>query len=364
MRSLLVASGLSIALLVPAMAETNRSPVQLVLHRAVYDLSLLRSEGSRGLDSARGRIAMDFGGNACEGYTLTYRQVTVLDSNETGSRTVDTRTATFEAGDGQSMRFKSTSSMQGLTKDGVDGDAKLTPDGTLTFVSSSRRMRPSRRWANRFSRPSISAPHRGRTQGPDHAVRAGLATVRTTARRSMTPRPGRAPDRAGSRDQPEEAARQDVLANSPRWPVTISYFTEGAGRADTRLHDLLRALREWRQPGACSITAILPLRGICRAFRSRPPRRPPVSAEASGARSPSAGLRRRTCRGSGRWPPPYGPGARPSGPPGPPDLLPLRHKKVGRSDPDEPEAVPSQAAFKRCRAARTGARGELGRRQA
>ena len=52
MRSLLVASGLSIALLVPAMAETPRSPVQLVPHRAVYDLSLLRSEGS-GASTAR-----------------------------------------------------------------------------------------------------------------------------------------------------------------------------------------------------------------------------------------------------------------------------------------------------------------------
>src|SRR5215207_7037092 len=108
MRSLLMASGLSIAMLATASAETAKSGVELIPHRAVYDLSLLRSGGSRGLDSAKGRIAMDFGGNACDGYTLTYRQVTVLDSNETGSRTMDTRTATFEAGDGLSMRFKST----------------------------------------------------------------------------------------------------------------------------------------------------------------------------------------------------------------------------------------------------------------
>lgn len=230
MRSLLVASGLSIALLVPAMAETPRSPVQLVPHRAVYDLSLLRSEGSRGLDSARGRIAMDFGGNACEGYTLTYRQVTVLDSNETGSRTVDTRTATFEAGDGQSMRFKSTSSMQGLTKDGVDGDAKLTPDGTLDV----RFKQPKNASFAAVGQPVFPTEHlkrlieAGRKGQTTLSVRVydgsddGKKVYDTLALVGRRIEPG-----AGT--SLEEAARQDVLANLPRWPVTISYFTEGAG---------------------------------------------------------------------------------------------------------------------------------------
>ena len=40
--------------------------------------------GSNGVENARGRIAMDFGGDACDGYTLKYRQVTVLDSSEIG----------------------------------------------------------------------------------------------------------------------------------------------------------------------------------------------------------------------------------------------------------------------------------------
>src|SRR3712207_2824942 len=131
MRSLIVASGLSIALLAQASAETAKPPVQLVPHRAIYDLSLLRSGGSKGLDSARGRIAMEFGGDACDGYTLKYRQVTVLSGNETGPRTIDTQTATFEAGDGLSIRFRTTSSTQGLAKGGVDGDAQLRPDGSL-----------------------------------------------------------------------------------------------------------------------------------------------------------------------------------------------------------------------------------------
>src|SRR5688500_9721410 len=114
MRSLIVASGLSIALLASASAETAKPTVQLVPHRAMYAVALLRSGGAKGIDRARGRAAMEFGGDACDGCTLKYRQVTVLSSNEPGPRTIDTQTATFEAGDGLSMRFKTSSSTQGL----------------------------------------------------------------------------------------------------------------------------------------------------------------------------------------------------------------------------------------------------------
>ncbi|HZH51595.1 MAG TPA: cell envelope integrity EipB family protein [Microvirga sp.] len=204
--------------------------MHLVPHRAVYDLSLLRAEGPRGVDSARGRIAMDFGGNACEGYTLTYRQVTVLEGGETGSRTVDTRTATYESGDGQAMRFKSTSSMQGLTKDGVDGDAKLAPDGTLdvrfkqprnaTFAAAGQPIFPTE-----HLKRLVEAGREGRNT---LAVRVydgsddGKKVYDTLALIGRRIEPG-----AGS--NLEQAVRQDALAGVPRWPVTISYFTEGTG---------------------------------------------------------------------------------------------------------------------------------------
>src|SRR5690242_2016562 len=90
MRSLIVATGLSLAMLSSAWAETAKAPVVLAPHRAVYDLSLARSDGSsKGVESARGRIAMEFAGDACDGYTQKYRQVTVLDTSEGGPRTLD-----------------------------------------------------------------------------------------------------------------------------------------------------------------------------------------------------------------------------------------------------------------------------------
>src|SRR5471032_2729433 len=66
----------------PAAAAPPADKVLLVPHRAVYDLKLSKSHGSRGIQGVRGRILYDFSGNACEGYDLKFRQVSELDSEE------------------------------------------------------------------------------------------------------------------------------------------------------------------------------------------------------------------------------------------------------------------------------------------
>ncbi len=229
MRSLILASGLSIALLAPAGAETAQSPIQLAPHRAIYDLSLLRSGGSKGVEAARGRIAMEFGGDACDGYTMKYRQVTVLDSSEAGSRTMDTQTTTFETGDGLSMRFKSTSTTQGLVRDGVDGDAQLRPDGSLdvkfkqprndTFAASGQPVFPTE-----HMKRLIQAARKGETtlavkvyDGSDD----GKKVYETLGLIGRKIEPGAA-------EGLEEAVRQETLAKTARWPMTVSYYEEGS----------------------------------------------------------------------------------------------------------------------------------------
>lgn len=228
MRSTIVATGVFISMLVPAMAEMVRTPIHLSPHRAVYDLSLLRSTGSKGVEAARGRIAMEFGGDACDGYTMKYRQVTVLDSNEAGSRTLDTQTATFEAGNGLSMRFKTTSTTQGLVRDGVDGDAQLRPDGSLdvkfkqprndTFAAKGQPVFPTE-----HMKRLIEAAEKGDTtlsvkvyDGSDDGKKV-YDTLGLIGRR-IDP---------GTGSDLEDAVRQDGLAKVPRWPMTLSYYEEG-----------------------------------------------------------------------------------------------------------------------------------------
>src|SRR5687768_6800612 len=141
MRPGLALLSLLLAALVPVPAGAQSSgTVRLVPHRAVYDLSLAQSgRGSRSIDSASGRIAFDFGGDACAGYTLKYRQVTVLESGESGRRTLDVRTATFESGDGKTIRFRTDSRLEGVWEDNVDGDAELHGDALSVRLKQPKR---------------------------------------------------------------------------------------------------------------------------------------------------------------------------------------------------------------------------------
>jgi len=228
MRSFIAAIGLSIATLAPAWAEAAKTPVSLAPHRAVYDLSLLRSGGSQGVESARGRIAMEFAGDACDGYTLKYRQVTVLDTSEAGSRTLDTQSATYESGDGLSMRFKTTSTTQGLVRDGVDGDAQLRPDGSLdvkfkqprneTFAAKGQPIFPTEHM-KRLIEMARQGEHTYSVRvydGSDDGKK--VYETLTLIGHRIEP---------GMDGNLEEPARQEALARMPRWPMTISYFEEG-----------------------------------------------------------------------------------------------------------------------------------------
>src|SRR5829696_7160714 len=203
-------------------------PVRLAPHRAVYDLSLAKSTGSRSVESARGRIAFDFTGDACAGYALKYRQVTVLESAETGARTSDLRTATFEDGDGKAFQFK-TDSGPDSKREAVEGQAErqggvglavrlkqpkrdsVTFDGDIVFPTA-------------HMRRLVEAARAGQTtlgvkvfDGSEDG-RKIYDTLAVIGRR-IEPGPV----------ESEPASKHEALAKTARWPVTLSYFAPGDG---------------------------------------------------------------------------------------------------------------------------------------
>lgn len=214
---------------VPAGAQTG--PVHLAPHRAVYDLTLEASRGARTLEAARGRIAFEFTGDACEGYSLKYRQVTVLDSAESGSKTSDIRTANFESGDGKSFRFRSDTGSGGPAVQTVDGNAdrKSGAPMSVRLKSPKRETVPvdgDAVFPNAQMKELIVAAKEGRTMlslklfdGSDDG-RTAYETLSVIGKR-IEP---------GNAEGLEEAARQDGLAKLARWPVTMSYFK--LGRSD------------------------------------------------------------------------------------------------------------------------------------
>lgn len=204
--------------------------ITLVPHRAIYDLRLASTRGKRSMSGVRGRILYDFDGNACEGYTLAFRQVTELDSDEGKDVTSDLRSTNWEAGDGKSFRF--------TTKNLVNSEVSSESAGTATvdgdkMVVALTKPTEKRLDAGRAVFPSdqtrriIAAGKAGKTvmqldvyDGSEN----GEKFYKTLAVIGQPITGDHAPSDA--------AAGQAALAGLTRWPVTISYFDTSKGEGD------------------------------------------------------------------------------------------------------------------------------------
>jgi hypothetical protein len=228
-RAALLALSLAAIGALPAWAQSpDADRVVLAPHRAVYDLRLDTSRPSRNVDGATGRIAFDFTGDACDGYALNFRQVTVLQSSETGAREIDVRTSNFEEGDGRLFRFKSQSGIGGRIEERTDGTAERQRAGFRVNTVQPKR--------DRFEFPAdvvfpsehlkrvIRAARKGETtlnigvyDGSDEGKQV-YDTLAVIGRRIE-----------GGPERLDEASRKEPLLTMPRWPVTISYFKRGSG---------------------------------------------------------------------------------------------------------------------------------------
>src|SRR3979490_16622 len=97
-------------------------------HQALYELNLVKSRGSNAINSARGRILYNFSGNACEGYTSEFRQVSEVESGEGKVTLSDLRSTSWEDGAGKSYRFKIDARMNDADSSPVDGVAERSGD--------------------------------------------------------------------------------------------------------------------------------------------------------------------------------------------------------------------------------------------
>lgn len=202
-------------------------PMPLAAHRAVYDLKLASGSGNKAPTDARGRIAFDFTGSACDGYVMNFRQVTELTPAEGRTRISDMRTATFEDGEGKSYRFKLQSSVDSNREEDADGRAVMSLDGDVSIDISKPRPRKADLGQD------IIFP----TDHIKHIVAAAKAGKSTFATKVFDGSEsgekvyetltviGKPTEKAPS----EAAALLPELANMRRWPVAISYFTAGKG---------------------------------------------------------------------------------------------------------------------------------------
>lgn len=229
-----LAFGLAAGAAAPVAAGPAAGAVPLAPHRAVYDLKLVKSHGSRGIDAVAGRILYDFSGNACDGYALDFRQVADMESGSGQSVVSDMRSTTWEDGKARSFRFNTVNKLNDRSTSRVDGSAKrgdkavevqITKPAPRTFAAPAAAVFPTD-----HMRRVIAAARAGNTllsipvyDGSD----TGLKVYDTLTIIGKGIAPGE--------DSPKDAAAAvPAMVNLARWPVTISYFEQqGADKRGT-----------------------------------------------------------------------------------------------------------------------------------
>jgi hypothetical protein len=105
------------------------SAASLIPHRAVYNLALDEASERSGISGISGRMVYEFNGSPCEGYTVTFRFVTRIDTEDV-SRLTDQQTTTFEEGHGKSFTFVTRSFVDQSLQKELKGTARLDPAAT------------------------------------------------------------------------------------------------------------------------------------------------------------------------------------------------------------------------------------------
>jgi hypothetical protein len=206
--------------------------VFLAPHRAIYDLKLAKSRGTRGIEGVRGRILYDFSGNACEGYQLQFRQVSELDSGEGKAALSDLRSTTWEDGEGNKFRFNSENLFNQRRTDIVDGNAQRN-DGAVAVNLSKPKDKsftvPSAAvFPTEHMRRIIAAARDGKAvlefpvyDGSESGEK--LYNTLTVIGHKIEP---------GDKVPHDAGAKIPALANLARWPVTISYFDKAEKKSE------------------------------------------------------------------------------------------------------------------------------------
>jgi hypothetical protein len=216
----------------PGHAAPPADKVVLAPHRAVYDLKLSKSRGSRGIEAVRGRILYDFSGNSCDGYELQFRQVSELDSGEGKAALSDLRSTTWEDAAAKKFRFNSENLLNDQPTDSVNGQAERNGQAVAVNLTKPKEKDFSvpvgAVFPTEHMRRIIEAARDGKSvlefpvyDGSETGEK--LYQTLTVIGRAIAP---------GEKPPGDAAAKTPELTKLTRWPVTISYFEQKDGQAE------------------------------------------------------------------------------------------------------------------------------------
>ncbi|MFD1701532.1 cell envelope integrity EipB family protein [Methylopila henanensis] len=222
-RSLLIAAAVATASVWSGQASADAA---LAPHRAIYELKLREARNSTNVDRIRGRIVYEFTGDACEGYALSFRQVTEIGNGEGETNVSDLRAATWEDGQAQSFRFTAQNYLNQVLDKDTDGRAERA-DAALN-VALSKPNKDSKTFDGRTLFPTehlksiISAAEKGET-----LLEAPVYDGSENGDKSYDTLTVIGKQEQGEPAGIEEAAKTPELQKAKRWPVSVSYFERG-----------------------------------------------------------------------------------------------------------------------------------------
>jgi hypothetical protein len=223
-----IAAGLSISLAAAAQAER----IPLAAHRAIYELALDPAKASTRVDTARGRIAFEMTGNACDGYSVSLRQVTELDTGEGKQTTSDLRSVTWEDGEAKSFRFKNQNYVNRELHDDVDGTADRAADGGLSVKLAKPKTPPLKLGGPILLPTEQLTKIIDRGAAGEHLLEAKVYDGSPDGKKVYDTLSVIGGAITGESRDLEEAVRAAPLASIKRYPVTVSYFDPGEGSGE------------------------------------------------------------------------------------------------------------------------------------
>lgn len=131
------ASVLAVVALSEATPVLSDSKVDLVPHKAIYEMRLGRVRSGGDIAGARGSMYMEMV-RSCVGWTVKHRFQLTLVNNEGNRIVTDSNYSSFESFDGLTYKFTTRTTRDGRVTEDIQGNSKLTSRGGVGHVDFAR----------------------------------------------------------------------------------------------------------------------------------------------------------------------------------------------------------------------------------
>jgi EipB-like len=224
-------AGVACAALSASAIAGPTEPVAFSPHRAIYDLTLLRSSPGSGVNDMTGRLVYELTGAACEGYTQAMRFVTQARASDGGEQINDMRSTSFEENAGRRLIFNTTQFRDDKMSEKTEGQAgRKSPTGSVTVELSSPEKKALDLPANVYfpmqhSVALMQAAKAGQTRFVADVYDGSEKGDKLSATNTMIGKP----QVAATGTWPAEVANLEGLKTLRYWPVATGYFEKSNG---------------------------------------------------------------------------------------------------------------------------------------